>query len=43
MAPSAARCRILVMQNARHEILQERDAIRDFALRTAVEFFDKAH
>jgi lysophospholipase len=39
----AARCRIFAMQNARHEILQERDDIRDVALRTAIEFFDKAN
>lgn len=40
---AAAQCKILVVQNARHEILQERDAIRDVALKTAIEFFDKAN
>ncbi len=40
---AAARCKILVVQNARHEILQERDEIRDVALRTAIDFFDKAN
>jgi lysophospholipase len=39
----AASCRILVVQDARHEILQERDEIRDLALKTAIEFFDQAN
>ena len=39
----AARCRIFVVQGARHEILQERDEIRDVALKTAIEFFDNTN
>jgi lysophospholipase len=40
---AAARCKILEVQNARHEILQERDQVRDLALKTAIAFFDQAN